>query len=118
VLKSRRYAQLHDRMCELIDLILVRAQTHGSARADITKSDIIDLNWANDRIMQATADIAPRAWRRHLGLMIDAFRAGGGQALPEPPMTDDQLTALWPTSAAKRYAFAGRVARQTLWQDD
>ena len=40
---------------------------------------------------QATSQIAPRAWRRHLHLMIDGFRAADRHELPEPPLTEEQL---------------------------
>ena len=47
--------------------------------------------WANGRIVEATSRVAPNAWRRHLYLMMDAFRAANRHELPEPPLTDDQL---------------------------
>ncbi|MER6442668.1 hypothetical protein ABT275_41120, partial [Streptomyces sp. NPDC001185] len=41
-------------------------------------------------IIQATRTVAPRAWRRHLHLMLDGFRAQGAHPLPEPPLTSEQ----------------------------
>jgi hypothetical protein len=41
------------------------------------------LNWANARIMQAArAAGAPDAWRRHLGFLLDGFRAERAHPLP------------------------------------
>jgi hypothetical protein len=82
---------LHDRTCLLGAQILDRAQQHGAVRPDITVADLLCLVWANSRIIEATGEIAPRAWRRHLHLMLDAFRAGHTHPLPEPALTDDQL---------------------------
>ena len=34
---------------------------------------------------------APEAWRRHLHLMLDAYRAERAHPIDEPPMTQKQL---------------------------
>ena len=49
------------------------------------------LLWSQSRIIEATWGVAPRAWRRHLHLMLDAYRAGQASALPEPPLTVTQM---------------------------
>ena len=85
--------RLHDRMCQHIEDVLTRAQDAGAVRPDITRADIVNLIWANDRMIDATSTTAPDAWRRHLYLMLDAYRADRAHPLPEPPMTDEQLYA-------------------------
>jgi AcrR family transcriptional regulator len=82
---------IHDVMCQQIDDVLARAQEAGRARTDITRADIINLIWSNGRIIDATSAKAPTAWRRQLHLMLDAYRAERAHAIPEPPMTDEQL---------------------------
>ena len=82
---------IHDVMCQQIEDVLARAQQAGTARPDITQADIVNLIWSNGRIMDATSAKAPKAWRRQLYLMLDAYRAERAHAIPEPPMTDDQL---------------------------
>jgi AcrR family transcriptional regulator len=82
---------IHDRMCLEIQDVLTRAQEAGAARPDITLADIINLIWSNGQLIDATSTTAPNAWRRHLYLMLDAFRAGRAHAIAEPPMTDKQL---------------------------
>lgn len=82
---------IHDELCRQIELVLTRAQDAGVARADITQGDIVNLIWSNGRIMDATRASAPEAWRRHLHLMLDAYRAERAHPLPVPPMTDGQL---------------------------
>jgi hypothetical protein len=47
----------------------------GSLRPDLTTEDLAFVVWSQSRINQATRAIAPRAWRRHLYLMLDGFRA-------------------------------------------
>jgi AcrR family transcriptional regulator len=83
--------RIHDRMCEEIEVVLTRAQEAGAARPDITQADIVNLIWANGRMIDATSVTAPDAWRRQLHLMLDAYRAERAHPLPEPPMTDEQL---------------------------
>jgi AcrR family transcriptional regulator len=82
---------IHDVMCQQIEDVLARAQKAGKARPDITQADIVNLIWSNGRIMDATSSRVPTAWRRQLYLMLDAYRAERAHAIPEPPMTDDQL---------------------------
>src|SRR3954466_5130947 len=82
---------IHDVMCDQIDDVLARAQEAGKARPDITRADIVNLIWSNGRIIDATSAKAPTAWRRQLHLMLDAYRAERAHAIPEPPMTDEQL---------------------------
>jgi AcrR family transcriptional regulator len=83
--------RIHDEMCRQIEDVLTRAQEAGEARADITLADIVNLIWSNGRMIDATSTTAPNAWRRHLYLMLDAFRAERAHAIPEPPMTEKQL---------------------------
>ncbi|BEP12856.1 TetR/AcrR family transcriptional regulator [Acidothermaceae bacterium B102] len=83
--------RIHDQMCQQIEDVLTRAQDAGAARPDITQADIVNLIWSNGRIIDATSTTAPNAWRRYLYLMLDAYRAERAHALPEPPMTYEQL---------------------------
>lgn len=83
--------RLHDQMCQQIEDVLTRAQEAGEVRPDLTRADIVNLIWSNGRMIDATSTTAPHAWRRHLYLMLDAYRAERAHPLPEPPMTDEQL---------------------------
>jgi AcrR family transcriptional regulator len=83
--------RIHDQMCRQIEDVLTRAQNAGAVRPDITLADIVNLIWSNGRMIDATSTTAPNAWRRHLFLMLDSYRAERAHALPEPPMTDKQL---------------------------
>jgi hypothetical protein len=80
------------RLYELVGQVLDRAQQSGQLRADITLEDLAFLNWANARILPAVrAASAPDAWRRHLALLLDGFRAERANPLPEPPLTPRQV---------------------------
>jgi AcrR family transcriptional regulator len=89
--ESAEIERVHDQMCRQIEGVLTRAQKAGQARPDIALADIVNLIWSNGRMMEATSTTAPNAWRRHLHLMLDAYRAERAHPIPEPPMTDEQL---------------------------
>jgi AcrR family transcriptional regulator len=83
--------RIHDQMCRQIESVLTRAQESGQARPDIALADIVNLIWSNGRMMDATSATAPNEWRRHLYLMLDAYRTDRAHPLPIPPMTEQQL---------------------------
>ncbi|MBW8800296.1 MAG: TetR/AcrR family transcriptional regulator [Streptomyces sp.] len=83
--------QMNERVKELASTILHRAQRQGAVRADVTREDLVFVVWSLEGIIQATRTIAPRAWRRHLHLMLDAFRADTAHELPEPPLSPQQV---------------------------
>ena len=88
---SAETERLHDQMCRQIEDVLTRAQEAGEVRPDLTLADIVNLIWSNGRMIDATRLTAPDAWRRHLYLMLDGYRAERAHPIPEPPMTDKQL---------------------------
>jgi AcrR family transcriptional regulator len=71
--------------------LLRRAQEQGVVRDDLAFEDMFVLLWSHGRIIDATFGIAPRAWRRHLHLMLDAYRAENAHPLPEPPLTQREM---------------------------
>jgi AcrR family transcriptional regulator len=71
--------------------IISRAQRSGQLRADVTAEDVALLVWATTRIVEATHDVAVDAWRRHLALLLDGFRADRARPLPVPPLTPRQV---------------------------
>jgi hypothetical protein len=80
------------RLYELVGQVVDRAQQSGQLRPDLTLEDLAFLNWANTRIIQAVrAAGAPDAWRRHLGLLLDGFRAERANPLPHPPLSPRQV---------------------------
>jgi hypothetical protein len=73
--------------------MLERAREHGTLRADFTVSDLALLLWSFGPLIDATAEIAPKAWRRHLHWLLDGLRAEAATPPTEPPLTDEQLGA-------------------------
>jgi len=76
-------AAAQDRIGDIAARIIRRAQQQGSLRPDLTTEDLAFVIWSQSRINQATRDVAPRAWRRPLYLMLDGFRAERAQT-PRP----------------------------------
>jgi AcrR family transcriptional regulator len=74
---------------ELVLTIVDRAQRSGQLRADFQDGDFAFVLWSTTTIIEATATAAPDAWRRHLGFMLDGFRASAAHPLPGPPLEQD-----------------------------
>jgi AcrR family transcriptional regulator len=80
------------RLYEVVGQVVDRAQQSGQLRADLTLEDLAFLNWANTRILEAgRAAGVPDAWRRHLGFLLDGFRAERAHPLPQPPLSPRQV---------------------------
>ena len=80
------------RLFDLGNQLINRAQQSGQLRGDLTYEDLALVTWANSRVLQAVrAAGAPDAWRRHLGFLLDGFRADRAHPLPEPPLSPRQV---------------------------
>jgi AcrR family transcriptional regulator len=90
--KSTLMEDKRRRTGETVRRLLERAQAEGAVRADVTPEDIEFVFWSNGRVIEATRDVAPNAWRRNLALMLDAFRAQNAHPLPERPLTNRELS--------------------------
>lgn len=71
--------------------IVARAKEAGVLRADVESSDLVLLMWGIAATADATRDVAPDAWRRHLALLLDGLRPSAAHPLPAPPLTFGQL---------------------------
>jgi AcrR family transcriptional regulator len=81
-------ARLFDVVAQVVD----RAQQSGQLRADLTLEDLAFVSWANTRILPACrAAGVPDAWRRHLGILLNGFRADRAHPLPQPPLAPRQV---------------------------
>lgn len=93
---SRRYAdtELLSRTCDTAradeQKIIDRAIQDKSLRADFTTEDLQFVFWSTASLIEATSSIAPNAWRRNLGLMLDGLRAESAHPLTVAPLTPDQ----------------------------
>lgn len=87
-----RAQAMRERVRPLMRRLIERAQAQGSLRSDFTAEDMALLFWTSDRVIDATAAVAPEQWRRHLGLLLDGLRAEAATPLPVPPLTRAQLS--------------------------
>jgi AcrR family transcriptional regulator len=67
--------------------LIERAQAAGELRPDVVYQDVSVLLWTTGRVVEATREIAPHFWRRHLALALDGLRTTDAQPLPEPALT-------------------------------
>jgi AcrR family transcriptional regulator len=80
------------RLFDLVAQVVDRAQQNGQLRADLTLEDLAFVSWANTRILPACqAAGVPDAWRRHLGLLLDGFRADRAHPLSQPALAARQV---------------------------
>jgi AcrR family transcriptional regulator len=89
----------------LLGQVLERAIAQGQLRAGFTLSDLSLLVWSFAPLIDATAEVAPNAWRRHLHWLLDGLRSEAATPQVEPPLTPEQLNA---AMAALRAYRAGR----------
>ena len=83
--------QAKERLHEMVAQLVARAHSDGRLRPDVTTEDLFFLTWSHARILEATATVAPDAWRRHLELFVDGLRAERAHPLSGSPMTRAQV---------------------------
>ena len=88
-----RLASAREEMRRLFEQVIERARTHGGLREDFTFADLAVLSWSFTPLIDATAEVAPNAWRRHLHVFLDGLRVQAATPQTEPPLTDEQLHA-------------------------
>jgi AcrR family transcriptional regulator len=80
---------LHRTARKLMAELLDRAKRAGTLRPDLAVEDLAFVVWGISRTIELTADTAPDVWRRHLGLLLDGFRADSARPLSVPPLEPD-----------------------------
>jgi AcrR family transcriptional regulator len=75
---------------DLIAELLVDAHQHGQVRDDVSATDITVIVWALRGVIETTRSVAPDAWRRHLGIVLDGLRPTS-VVLPGSPLTKKQM---------------------------
>lgn len=84
----------HVRGREQMTEVVERAKRSGVLRPDFVLADMAFVTWAIARTIEATADVDPNAWRRHLGFILDGLRAPAAHPLPVPALTDEQVARI------------------------
>jgi len=79
---------------ELSVQLIDRAKTEGSLRPDFAPEDLVLLLMANAGVVEAAGRDAPDAWRRFVGLMLEAFRADRAGPLPPAPSPHQMIRAM------------------------
>ncbi|WP_030908845.1 TetR/AcrR family transcriptional regulator [Streptosporangium amethystogenes] len=78
-----------------VDRVIERARRAGTLRADFTGQDLMLIMMANAGVLGSTRCAAPQAWRRLIGLILDACRTDRlGPPLPPAPSTKDLHAAM------------------------
>jgi AcrR family transcriptional regulator len=90
-LTARQAAAGPPRGHALMSSLVAKARESGELRSDFTLADVAFVIWSLTRTIEATARVAPEAWRRHLAFMLDGLRAPAARPLPVPPLTDEQV---------------------------
>jgi AcrR family transcriptional regulator len=75
------------------EAVLERARAQGRLRDDFEFADLALLFWSFSPLLDATADVAPNAWRRHLHWLLDGLRASSATPPPEGPLSGAQFEA-------------------------
>jgi AcrR family transcriptional regulator len=88
-----RLDSAREKLRALFERVLDHARAGGALRPDFTVSDLALLLWSFAPLMDATAGVAPDAWRRHLHLLLDGLRAGAVTPYAQPPLSDRELQA-------------------------
>ena len=73
--------------------LLERAQAEGAMRADVTAEDLLFVVHGVAHAGLMLEDVAPGAWRRHLGLALDGLRPEAATPLPRRPISRRQFQA-------------------------
>ena len=75
----------------LLDRLVERAREQGVVRDDLTVGDLSMAMWSFAPIFEATADVAPQAWRRHLRIVLDGIRPEAATPQTARPLAGRQL---------------------------
>jgi len=79
------------RILPLLERVVERAREQGSLRDDFTAGDLSLAMWSFAPLFEATAAVAPQAWRRHLRILLDGMRPDGATPQEVPALSGRQL---------------------------
>ena len=88
-----RLAKAREEVRGAFEQVLARAREDGTVRDDFTFADLALLFWSFAPLIDATAEVAPNAWRRHLHWLLDGLRNEAATPQAEPPLTESELRA-------------------------
>jgi AcrR family transcriptional regulator len=88
----KRSEAMRTRIKPLLHRLIERAHEQAVLRSDFVPEDLPLVFWTTFRVIERTTSVAPDYWRRYLGLLLDGLRPEAATTLPEPPLTQAQLT--------------------------
>jgi AcrR family transcriptional regulator len=88
-----RVERVREELRQLLEQMLERAREQGSLRDDFGFPDLALLFWSFSTLIDATAEVEPNAWRRHLHWLLDGLRAEAATPQTVAPLTAEQLRA-------------------------
>ena len=88
-----RLASAREELRAMFERTLERAREQGTLRADFALSDLAMVLWSFGPLIDATAEVAPNAWRRHLHWLLDGLRVAAATTQSEAPLSNEQLVA-------------------------
>ena len=86
-----RIAERRKRIGPLLKRLVARAREQGTLRADFTPGDLSLAMWSFAPLFEATAEVAPDAWRRHLQIVLDGMRSSTATPQVTRPLTERQV---------------------------
>jgi AcrR family transcriptional regulator len=101
-----RVESAREELRRLFGQVLERARAGGQLRPGFTFADLSLLFWSFGPVIDATAEVAPTAWRRHLHVLLDGLRSSSATPQSEPSLSDEQLIAAMQALRARRTARA------------
>jgi AcrR family transcriptional regulator len=75
-----------NRLRTAVARLLADAKRHGKVRPEIAETDVTMLLWSLRGVILTTGDVAPDAWRRHLGILLAGLRTAD-PALSHRPLS-------------------------------
>ena len=88
-----RIAEKRRRIIPLLERLIARGREEGSLRADFTLGDLSFALWSFAPLLEATATVAPNAWRRHLQILLDGMRPEAATPQRVRPLSARQVEA-------------------------
>lgn len=103
------FREMRAQIESLTDALIERGRRDGAIRADFRYADIAVLFWSLGPVLDATAEVAPEAWRRHVTFWLDGLRTSTPTPLPAPSLSPEQLAAATQRVRQRRFSARGRA---------
>ena len=96
----------------LLERVVARARKEGALRDDFTIGDLSVALWSFAPVFEATKEVAPDAWRRHLRILLDGMRPGRGDGADGAPALEARSSR--PRSKRSADGTTGKRAAMSL----